>query len=167
MNKNSRTSAIIASIMLAFVLIATPGMAHASPFGRFVAWFSQWRNPVTETSHQENVLNRLETRFEELDKIHQQALVQIEDYGAKGYSLEMFSAATSTAQEKLDLERVNLDVASTTISDNTERSVTTNEDVRLALKAADESIRVAGQTVTAGRVRVREIILRARRASRN
>ena len=156
-------------------------------FEGFSAWFTQFKEsfvppPAPATSvfvtpnttiseddsaqnlyHGQNILNRLQDKYSDLDKTASALSKQVDDFTARGFDTSKVKVFTDLAQDKLSVARYDIGTATSTMVTVPDEERSTNEDIRTTLKAADESVRTASQAVAAAKAKVRDFTLKVRR----
>jgi|GEM_PF-2479536 len=162
-------------------------------FEGFSSWFSQLKNsiapaptptpsvfvapapaastdsdedPLKNIRHGQNILNRLQDKYDDLSATADQLSKQVDDFTARGFDTSKVKVFTNFAQDKLAVARYDIKTAAAAMVTIAEDEQSTNDDIRITLKAADESMRTAGQAVATAKTKVRDFSLKVRKEGR-
>lgn len=123
-------------------------------------------DPLKNIRHGQNILNRLQDKYDDLEATADQLSKQVDDFTARGFDTSKVKVFTDLAQDKIAVARYDIKTAALTMVTIAEDEQSTNDDIRITLKAADESVRTAGQAVSAAKAKVREFTLKVRKETR-
>lgn len=123
-------------------------------------------DPIKNIRHGQNILNRLQDKYDDLEATADQLSKQVDDFTVRGFDTSKVKVFTDLAQDKVAVARYDIKTAALTMVTIAEDEQSTNDDIRITLKAADESVRTAGQAVSAAKAKVREFALKVRKETR-
>ena len=113
-------------------------------------------DPLKNIRHGQNILNRLQDKHDDLKTVADQLSKQVDDFTARGFDTSKVKVFTDLAQDKLAVAGYDIKIAASAMVTIAEDEQSTNEDIRITLKAADESVRTASQTVATAKTKVRD-----------
>ena len=123
-------------------------------------------DPLKNIRHGQNILNRLQDKHDDLKTVADQLSKQVDDFTARGFDTSKVKVFTDLAQDKLAVAGYDIKIAASAMVTIAEDEQSTNEDIRITLKAADESVRTASQTVATAKTKVRDFSLKVRKEAR-
>ncbi|MEI6345681.1 MAG: hypothetical protein WCO79_00370 [bacterium] len=123
-------------------------------------------DPLKNIRHGQNVLNRLNDKHDDLSNVVGQLSKQVDDFTARGFDTSKVKVFTDLAQDKLAVAGYDIKLAASAMVTIAEDEQSTNEDIRITLKAADESVRTASQSVATAKTKVRDFAMKVRKESR-
>ncbi len=123
-------------------------------------------DPLKNIRHGQNILNRLQDKYDDLSVTADQFSKQVDDFTARGFDTSKVKVFTDLAQDKLAVAQYDIKTAALAMVTIAEDQESTNENIRITLKAADESVRTASQAVAAAKTKVREFSLKVRKEAR-
>lgn len=123
-------------------------------------------DPLKNIRHGQNILNRLQDKYDDLSATTDEFVTQVDDFTARGFDTSKVKVFTDLAQDKLAVAQYDLKTAALAMVTIAEDEESTNENIRITLKAADESVRTASQAVATAKTKVREFSLKVRKETR-